>query len=74
MTHLLHGDHAVIPAQVALDGELGLHGVGGMTVRLGDGEWTEVVDPGLADDEHEALVAALAAIDTANSLVRDAGN
>ena len=71
VTHLLHGDHAVIPAQVALDGELGLHGVGGMTVRLGDGEWTEVVDPDLADDEYEALVAALAAIDAVNSLVRD---
>lgn len=69
ITSLVHGEDAVVPAQVVLDGELGLHGVGGMTVRLcGDG-WSEVVDPGLDDEEHAAMVAALAAIDAVNRLV-----
>lgn len=69
--HLLRGEEAVIPAQVVLDGELGLHGVAGMTVRLSTDGWSEVVDPGLDDDERAALVASIAAIDTVISLADD---
>lgn len=69
ITHLVRGDGAVVPAQVVLEGELGLRGVGGMTVRLCDDGWSEVVDPGLDAEEHAAMEAALAAIDAANLLV-----
>lgn len=61
--HLLRGESAVVPVQVELDGELGLRGVGGMTVRLGPDGWTDVVDPGLEADELDALRAALTAVD-----------
>lgn len=71
IAHLIDDDHPAVPVQVVLDGELGLHGVGGMTVRLDDRGWIDVVDPRLDDDEHAALVAALAAIDSVNSLVRE---
>lgn len=48
-------DDVARPAQVVLDGELGLHGVTGMTVRLTEKGWTDIVDPGLASDELDAL-------------------
>ena len=67
--HLLSGEDAVVPAQVVFEGELGLYGVGGIPVRLGPGGWTEIVDPGLDDEEREALRLALAAIDAVNSMV-----
>lgn len=69
--HLLAEDGAVIPAQVVVDGELGMYGVGGFPVRLAEGGWDEVVDPGFEDDERDALRRALAAIDQVNSLVHE---
>lgn len=67
--HLLADDEAIVPAQVVLDGELGLHGVGGIPVRLGARGWTEAVDPGFDDEELTALRAALAAIEQVNASV-----
>ncbi|MFM8861252.1 MAG: lactate/malate family dehydrogenase [Acidimicrobiia bacterium] len=60
---VLAGTDAVVPAQVRLEGELDLHGVLGMTVRLAPDGWSEVVDPHLADDEHDAMRNAVRAID-----------
>lgn len=60
---VLAGVDAVVPAQVRLEGELDLHGVLGMTVRLTPDGWSEVVDPHPADDEHDALHEAARAID-----------
>lgn len=60
---VLAGADAVVPVQVRLEGELDLHGVLGMTVRLTPDGWSGVVDPGLADDEHDALRDAVRAID-----------
>lgn len=60
---LLVETDVVVPVQVRLEGELDLRGVVGMTVRLTPDGWSGVVDPGLADDEHDALRDAVRAID-----------
>ncbi|MBU3701454.1 MAG: lactate dehydrogenase, partial [Acidimicrobiia bacterium] len=68
---VLAGTETVVPAQVRLDGELDLHGVLGMTVRLTPEGWNEVIDPHLADDEHEAMREAQRAIDGVLALAEE---
>lgn len=68
LASVVSGADTVVPAQVRLEGELDLHGVVGMTVRLTPDGWGEVVDPGLADDEHDAMREARRAIDSALAL------
>ncbi len=57
------GDPIECMGQVELDGELGLHGVGGFPVMLGRDGWTDVIDPGLADEEIAALRRSLGVVD-----------
>lgn len=50
------------PLQISLEGEVaGLHGVTAVPVVLGASGWSDATDPGLADDELEALGKAVGA-------------
>lgn len=69
--HVLDGKDAVVPAQVVLDGELGRHGIAGMTVRISPDGWSEVVDPDLAEDELDALAEALVAVELVLAVMDD---
>lgn len=63
---LLLGERKVVSAQVALEGEWdGINGVLGAHVVLDEWGWSGLVDMELAPDEHEALAASAAAIETA---------
>lgn len=68
LSTVVTGTERVVPAQVRLEGELDLHGVVGMTVRLTPDGWNDVVDPHLADDEAEAIRDAQRAIDAVLAL------
>jgi len=66
------GEHAVVPAQVLThDDAVGIHGVCGLPVITAPSGWTDVVHAPIADDEHQALMQAAAAIAAANAMVRD---
>lgn len=69
---MLNDRTAVLSLQVKLDGEFrGLAGVGAVPVRLTSDGWTEVVELGLADDEHHALEKAFEAIAAMSASIED---
>jgi malate dehydrogenase len=68
---IVEGHRRVMPAQVLLAGEWqGIHGVVGAPVVVGPDGWTGGIDMELAEDEHEAIHAAAAAIADANAQLR----
>jgi malate dehydrogenase len=59
---IVGGSDRRLPLQVALEGEVaGLRGVTAVPVVLGPTGWCDAADPGLADDEREALGQAVLA-------------
>jgi malate dehydrogenase len=65
---VLGSQTATVPLQVRLEGEFhDLHGVVAVPVLLGAEGWTEIIDPGLAEDEVTLLRVATEQIAAANA-------
>lgn len=70
---LIQGNHLVVSAQVALDGEWpDVDGVLAVPVIIGPEGWSGVLPLDLADDEQTALAVAAQAIAEANRAILDA--